>query len=227
MKLGKFSILSLLVLLALVGMSIRIYIQNMTLSAVTLENSRLRDELGKIDPEDSSKVYVRPLASRAFNSWGFKINKPVGKFRYGFGIADIDEAGKVKMPGDGARYFQHIDSDAAGEVDVVLSLWRNERSKWYIKFQEFQGGATKEATATRIDGFPGDSLAPIWRFSQFTVQNGISEMVTDDKANGDPIAYDPNELILLFRSESPQQTPEARKAFVVFLAAKKDGLPSN
>lgn len=130
------------------------------------------------------------------------------------------------MPSEGVRYFQNIDSDAAGEVDVVLSLWRNERSKWYIKFQEFQGGATKEATATRIDGFPGSSLAPIWRFSQFTVQNDILEMVTDDKSNGEAIAHDPNELILLFRSESPQQVPESRKAFVVFLAAKKADMPS-
>ena len=226
MKLGKFSILSLLVLLAIVGMSIRIYMQNITLRSVSSENSRLRDELGKIDSVDSNRIYVRPLASRAFNSWHFKINKPVGKFTYGFGIADIDDAGNVEIPSRGTKYFQHIDSDVDGEVEVVLSLWRNERAKWYIKFQEFQGGATKEATATRVDGIPEKALSPVWRFQQFTVQNDVAAMVTGNETNGEPTAYAPSELILLFRSESLQQNPESRKAFVVFLETRKAATPS-
>ena len=188
----------------------------------------MSQELGEIAPKDSTKISVRPLARRGINSWRFRINKPHGDLEYCMGIATVDESGVPILPEKYRPYFQIIESDSTGEVEVVFSLWRGERnSKRWMHFQEFQGDAVKVATATRIDAFTLKGASFVWRLpAGLEVQNDLIEMDSEAEKNGEVTHHAPDGIVWLFRSELQQPNEPETRAFVIAIRpSKKDNVP--
>ncbi len=228
MKSLKFSILSLLMLMTIIGMAVCIYVQKGKLIESKGKIQRMSQELGEIATKDSTKISVRPLAHRGINSWRFRINKPHGDFEYCMGIATLSESGVPILPEKYRQYFQIIESDTSGEVEVVFSLGRGEKnSKWLMHFQEFQGDAVKIATATRVDGFRLKETSFSWRRpAGLEVQNDLVEMDSDAEKNGEVTHHVPDEIVWLFRSNLQQQNELENRAFVIAIRpSKKDIVP--
>ena len=76
MKFKQFSILSALLLMAIVGLAISLVFEKQkSQQAIELAN-QLKEDIGYIDVEDPSLVYLRPLHSEGDSHWEYRIYLP-------------------------------------------------------------------------------------------------------------------------------------------------------
>ena len=216
MKRPKISILTMLLLLTILTMAVFVITQNYEMGRMRETNKKLAVELGVIGKTASDKIAVRELLSKGeFNTWRFRVSKPTNNHEFCFGIVDVDSTGIAMLPEKYRAYYQVVKSASEGETEVVFSVWRDENSKWWMKFQEFEGDEKKIATATRIDIFPENAVRSVVQMKEATIQNRISIRTNVEQEHGELRTFRDDETVWLIHSENQSQTQDPRQAFVL------------
>ena len=226
MKRPKFSILTMLLLMTIFGMAVFTIVQNLEMASMRDQNRNLTDEIGVIGVTNGDSIAIRPLIRGGeLNTWRFRVNKPSKEHEYCFGVVDVDPSNTPMLPNGYRPNFQVVECQSEGETNIVLSVWRDENSKWFVKFQEFEGQNEKIATATRMDGFSDQAMSNAVQMKNALIQSSINPLSHANDKHGDVIEFGKDETVWLVKSEKPGQPQESRKAFVLALRAKQSKKP--
>ena len=223
MKRPRFSILTMLLLMTIFGMVVFTIVQNSEMASVREQNQSLSNEIGVIGATKADSIAIRPLVKGGeLNTWRFRVNKPTNEHEYCFGIVDVDSANTPSLPVAYRPNFQVVECQSKGETNIVMSVWRDQNSKWFVKFQEFEGGDEKIATATRMDGFSDKAMSEVVQIKNALIQSSLNPLSHAGDKHGEVVEFGAGETVWLVRSEKPGQPQESRKAFVLALRPKQD-----
>jgi hypothetical protein len=121
----------MLLVVAILCLAIPLILQSRQLRDAKIELRKLRDETGRLNVEDRSKVHVMYIGSPDDGTWKWRVFIPKG-FRYGWNLAsgDIPAKGLPKQP----RYaFWNAQGEGADkEVLVTASLQKTEKGDWRL-----------------------------------------------------------------------------------------------
>ena len=165
-RFSRFSLLSLLLLTGLIGVSVSHFRLTAEIQRLQQQNNELKKELGYIAIEDPKKAYTRELASLDATQWRFRVYLPPGK-RYHLRIRDewVDEdfprstsgSGPIQPEGE-FTLTVGFSQDALGRWQVRITMPGNsqmstiqeEKSKW-LADPRFVGSNPLGGTQTELD----------------------------------------------------------------------------
>ena len=223
MKRPRFSILTMLLLMTIFGMAIFTIVQNSEMASIREQNQKLASEIGVIGSIRGDSIAIRQLFEGGeLNTWRFRVNKTTMEHEYCFGIVDVDQSNAPQLPNGYRPNFQVVECKSQGETNIVLSVWRDQNSKWVVKFQEFEGQNEKIATATRMDGFSDKAMSNVVQIKNALIQSSLNPLSHSNTKHGDVVEFGEGETVWLVRSEKPGQPQETRKAFVLAMRPKQN-----
>lgn len=218
MKLPRFSVLNLLLIVTLIGLSVSTILQNRAMDQLRKDNARMREEIGIIGPIAQDSIAVRPLFNiGAQQTWRFRISKPNSTYDFCFGIVDVDEQGELILPAGYQRGYQVVPCKSQGETEIVLAVDRTKTGRFVCRFQEFEGDIEKTATSTRIDAVDLEAMTNAAQMTMIeNIHNSLGSGLPIDTRNAEVTLYAHDKVIELVRSELPNQ-PGPRRAFILAL----------
>lgn len=213
----------MLLLMTIFGMVVFTIVQNLEMASVREQNQELNDEIGVIGPIGENSIAIRHLVEGGeLNTWRFRVNKPTMNYEYCYGIVDLDQSNTPMLPSVYRKDFQVVECQSKGETSITLSIWRDQNSKWFGKFQEFEGQSEKIATATRMDGFSDKAMSNAVEMKDALIQSSINPLSHANDSHGDVVEFGAGETVWLVRSQKSGQPKESPKAFVLALRPKQE-----
>lgn len=134
MKFNQFSILSLLLVTALVGIAIALYFEKEKHAETVKELNQFKAEAGHIEVTDPNLVHVRALQSEGHNSWQYRIYLPP---EHGL-VAEIS----MGDPAD-PNYYMAEFAPESGQFTVVVHDAVFRRDKMEIQTFTVKLGGTQ------------------------------------------------------------------------------------
>ncbi|TWT48647.1 hypothetical protein [Botrimarina hoheduenensis] len=171
----RFSLLNLLLLIALVACAALIYRQQQNVAAMHREVQPLRDEVAKyrnesggLDIADPEKIYAIAMPGNTTDEWRYRVYLPEGRrYLVAYRVNDLPIGGaapqEIPMPSGntiGSTENGGYCTIEPGERIVRVALLKRNDGEWAVQFTTQQAGSPTPGSST--GGNLGEGVSDRW-----------------------------------------------------------------